>query len=116
MFIDKEKTAVGTAIPATESRENSTMDDLISRQAAIDFIKEHSHPVRYDNTSIEQGMTITGIEEALNEMPNIQSKQKTGQWLINSNGYYPYCSICKNEPQNRVMTKYCPNCGAKMEE
>ena len=26
-------------------------DDLISRQAAIDFIKDHSYPVRYDNTS-----------------------------------------------------------------
>lgn len=49
-------------------------DDLISRQAAIDFIKEHSYPVRYDNTSIEQGMTVTGIEQALNEMPSIQPK------------------------------------------
>ena len=59
-------------------------------------------------------MTVTGIEEALNEIPNIQSKQKTGQWLINSDGYYPYCSICNNEPQGRRMTGYCPNCGAYM--
>lgn len=51
-------------------------DDLISRQAAIDFIKEHSYPVRYDNTSIEQGMTITGIEEALKEVPAVQPEQK----------------------------------------
>lgn len=41
-------------------------------------------------------------------------KRKTGQWLINSDGYYPYCSICKNEPQGRIMTDYCPNCGAYM--
>lgn len=40
---------------------------------------------------------------------------RKGHWLINSDGYYPYCSLCKNEPQNRVMTKYCPNCGAKMD-
>ena len=26
----------------------------------------------------------------------------------------PYCSICKNEPQGRIMTDYCPNCGAYM--
>lgn len=39
---------------------------------------------------------------------------RKGQWLINSDGYYPYCSICKNEPQNRIMTDYCPNCGAYM--
>lgn len=87
-------------------------DDLISRQAAIDFIKDHSYHVRYDGNSIEQGMTVTGIEQALNEMPSI--RQKTGQWLINSDGYYPYCSICKKEPQNRIMTDYCPNCGAYM--
>lgn len=41
--------------------------------------------------------------------------QKTGRWIICSDGYYPYCSQCLNEPQNRIMTDYCPNCGAKME-
>lgn len=76
------------------------MDDLISRQAAIERITDPS---------------INRIEQALNEVPNIRSKQKTGQWLINSDGYYPYCSICKNEPQGRIMTDYWPNCGAKME-
>lgn len=30
-------------------------------------------------------------------------------------GYYPYCSECKHEPQGREMTKFCPNCGAKMD-
>lgn len=106
--------ALDIAIRALEHKPS--VNDCVNRQTALDFIKNHSYPVRYDGNSIEQGMTVTGIEEALNEMPNIQSKQKTGQWLINSDGYYPYCSICKNEPQNRVMTKYCPNCGAKMEE
>lgn len=90
-------------------------DDLISRQAAIDFIKAHSYPVRYDNTSIEQGMTITGIEQALKEVPAVQPEQKIGRWIICSDGYYPYCSQCLNEPKNRIMTKYCGECGAKME-
>ena len=43
-------------------------------------------------------------------------KRKTGQWLINSDGYYPYCSMCHNEPENGKMTDYCPNCGAHMKE
>ncbi len=34
---------------------------------------------------------------------------------ISSNGYYPYCSHCKTEPKNGVMSKYCPECGAKMD-
>ena len=36
------------------------------------------------------------------------------KWLIYSDGYYPYCSKCKCEPQNGRMTKYCPHCGAKL--
>lgn len=38
-----------------------------------------------------------------------------GKWIICSDGYYPYCSECKHEPQGREMTKFCPNCGAKMD-
>lgn len=40
---------------------------------------------------------------------------KHGRWEINCDGYYPYCSNCKSEPQGREMTLYCPNCGAKMD-
>jgi hypothetical protein len=42
--------------------------------------------------------------------------QKHGKWLINPNGYYPYCSECYAEPKNGNMTKFCPDCGAKMDE
>lgn len=96
-------------------------DDLISRQAAIDLIKEHSYPVRYDNTSIEQGMTVTGIEQALNEMPSIQPKQKTGRWIYMKDCEDWFCSNCKDifmllegTPKDNDYN-YCPNCGAKME-
>ena len=36
------------------------------------------------------------------------------KWIINSDGYYPYCSNCKNEPENGIMSNYCPDCGARM--
>ena len=39
-----------------------------------------------------------------------------GRWLINSDGYYPYCSVCKEEPKSGIMTHYCPNCGCKMDK
>lgn len=39
-----------------------------------------------------------------------------GEWIICSDGYYPYCSVCKEEPENRKMTKFCPNCGAVMDK
>ena len=38
------------------------------------------------------------------------------KWEICCDGYYPYCKRCRNEPQGRVMTQFCPNCGAKMDE
>lgn len=96
-------------------------DDLISRRATIDFIKNHSYLVRYDGNSIEQGMTVTGIEQALNEMPSIQPKQKTGRWIDimvegmpaqacdQCNTFYPLAYTGGGH-------KYCPNCGAKMDE
>ena len=40
---------------------------LRSVEGLIEYIKKHSYPVRYDRNSIEQGMTITGIEQAIKE-------------------------------------------------
>lgn len=38
-----------------------------------------------------------------------------GKWVISSDGYYPYCSECKNEPKHGEKTNYCPRCGARMD-
>ena len=90
------------------------MSDLISRQAALEIIKEHSYPVMYDRNSIEQGMTITGIEQALNEVPTVQPEQKPGRWVPHKHTDTVLCSQCGKcygEEYN-----YCPNCGAKMRD
>lgn len=42
------------------------------------------------------------------------AEEKTAHWDINCDGYYPYCSDCKEEPQGGKLSPYCPNCGAKM--
>lgn len=98
-------------------------NDTISRQAAIDIIKNHSYPVRYDGNSIEQGMTLTGIEQALKEVPSVQLEQKTGRWIETDDYDYDVwrCSKCKEyfyfdegTPQDNQYY-YCPCCGAKME-
>ena len=41
-------------------------------------------------------------------------RKKQAEWLINSDGYYPYCSACMAEPEDGKMTDFCPSCGAKM--
>ena len=40
--------------------------------------------------------------------------QEQAHWEIDCDGYYPYCSNCRHEPEGRKMTKFCENCGAKM--
>ena len=58
------------------------------------------------NTAIQ----IINEAPAADVAPVVHSK-----WEICCDGYYPYCKRCRNEPQGRVMTQFCPNCGAKMD-
>ena len=60
-------------------------------------------------------MTADELLETIEEFEEEAQPVKHGRWEICCDGYYPYCSNCKNEPQGREMTAYCPNCGAKMD-
>ena len=56
------------------------------------------------------------IDLVIEDMPTADVQPvKHARWEINCDGYYPYCSNCKNEPQGREMTLFCPNCGARMD-
>ena len=48
-------------------------------------------------------------------LPQVEPEPRKGKWLINSDGYYPYCSEYNAEPKSGEMTNFCPKCGAKME-
>lgn len=98
---------------ATESMLNA---DLISRQAAIDTAIEAAD--KWDGGfSVERSRIIT---EALNELPSVQPTQKVGKWgrKIVDGGYNAdwICSSCGYKEMTDFPTKFCPNCGAKMEE
>lgn len=45
------------------------------------FIKEHSYPVRYGINSVEQGMTLTGISECIDEQPTAYDIDKVVEQL-----------------------------------
>lgn len=87
------------------------MNDLISRQAAIEAIERNA----YRHTYIDQ---IVGI---INDLPSVQERKK-GRWI--HDGYdFPHgndwihCSECGKRGINvpADLTNYCPDCGAKME-
>lgn len=78
-------------------------DDLISRQAAIKLLKAKLAEIFFKETAEKN------IEKWLNELPPVQSEQKTGRWIDDN------CSECGQYVYHGDANNYCPNCGAKME-
>lgn len=105
--------ALDIAIGALESE---SVGDCINRQALKKAMYHEAFEVDSDMQKWDGGCWIRYklFEKIVDIMPSVQSsEQKTAQWLINSDGYYPYCSECMKEPP-KYMTAFCPNCGAKM--
>jgi len=106
------------------------MGDLISRQAAIDAV---------DIKNLHRGI-VDALQNILSELPSAQpdydlsgysdrlwksayergkaEAQRTGRWIIDRDStgcMYGRCTSCGMK-QYAGRTKYCPNCGARMEE
>ncbi len=91
-------------------------DDLISRQAAIDYLLDALYDLDEEDYVDEEF-----IEEELKRVPSVQPKQKTGRWIYMKDCEDWFCSNCKDifillegTPKDNNYN-YCPNCGAKME-
>lgn len=81
--------------------------------AKISFDKDKLDEIAKEAArKIKEQLTTT---EAAPATPPVTPEPRMGKWLINSDGYYPYCSECKAEPKSGEMTDFCPKCGAKME-
>lgn len=87
------------------------MADLIDRKAAIEIASGYCHPAN--------------IVAELEKLPSAQPERKTGRWIINylcstSGGSYRVyrCSECEAfyESAGLWPRRYCPSCGAKMDE
>ena len=102
------------------------MQDLISRQAAIEAIMGEPTDAHYPGWYAER----------LEQLPSAQPERKKGMWIPvdsydafggdeatwmahgNPVAFY-YCSECKEqayagEDGEPLLTAYCPNCGADM--
>ena len=77
-----------------DDREAFYIKDIAALKAAIEFLK-NAAPVKHEAWTEKKG--------------------DTANWIICCDGYYPFCSVCGEEPLGREMSRYCPNCGARMD-
>jgi hypothetical protein len=117
------------------------MDDLISRQAAIDIERNatvDTNPSHFEahqkftqfmddaeissfgrwqwSNGFNTALTAVGID--LKKLPSAQPERR-GEWLPDNRpgGGFWVCSCCKFPSEAfaaNVLYKFCPNCGAKM--
>jgi hypothetical protein len=98
------------------------MDDLISRQAALDALARTAR--EKFNLSDEYNHYLAGLMDgdlAIKELPTIQPEPQEGHWI--EGGTYRdvvecYCSECGQlmTTAATVRMNYCPRCGARMKE
>ena len=92
------------------------MDDLISRQAAIDAVEN-----AFDRETILNRFVRKIAISALRKMSSAQSERKRGNWInirysIYDNDSQAECDQCGATVHNNFSSviNYCPNCGAEM--
>ena len=95
------------------------MDDLISRQDAIDAldgeIKLSKSEVPYFNKYLRD------VIERIKELPSVaipSAEPKTAHWIAHPKGIYAHliCDNCLSNAPYDCRTNYCPNCGFRMVE
>ena len=106
------------------------MDDLISRQAAIDALAKNMPSLttpdgcgQFDHDIYVTDEAYVDCMQIIHDMPSAQPERKKGKW---HRRFYPQiemmvCSECQEEFSYDAETgirdyNYCPNCGADMKE
>lgn len=101
------------------------MDDLISRQAAIDALKEYrafycdNTPDTFSKLSYVEKSRVDELDMAiatLCNLPSVQSERPKGTWKTERHYFFhvdlPICSYCLQFSPFKY--DFCPQCGADM--
>lgn len=97
-----------------------TMSDLIKRQDAIEACRSVADNI---NRPTDQQIGAEYCLDLIKEIPSVEPERKTGEWWNVSesrtgDGYW-FCSECGFSSEAfgaNILYKFCPNCGAKMEQ
>ena len=95
----------------------------MTNQEVINIIEDVSVNTNCDNCFYKYDNTCEDcrVETALNIAIEALENQKTGHWIDVTNGRGGHkCDNCHEyapsyQSGDEYLTKYCPNCGAKME-
>ena len=99
---------------------------LIDGDALKNKIEQHSYPLSDRINSIENGMFLCGIYQAIDESPTIDAAPVVhGRWILLGKNEHDYetsveekCSLCGRyvyRYDTELQDNYCPNCGARMD-
>lgn len=96
---------------------------LIDADKIVEEINKHGLEVlSKGGNALELGGYATGLLEAMDIIKSSETIDpvKRGYWNLRhiGAGHYWECSVCHTNPCIYVTkdTKYCPNCGAKMDQ
>lgn len=121
----KARVCIGNYTDVIDVKETRTFGDVITI-VAKDGEKTTTHIsniVIWEEPENVDRCVFCGevIPEGRQVCPKCEAsaEERKGVWLINPDGYYPYCSKCGYEPERPHFykdnrTPYCANCGARM--
>jgi hypothetical protein len=94
----------GTPLP----KEQEPCEDAISRRdMALNIVS-------FYNKATGKKKTLDFLCKCVERLPSMQPKQRTGHWIDNK-ARTNLCNCSECGALSKAYSKYCPNCGAKME-
>ena len=104
-----------------------TMDDLISRDAAVKALMEQADMTKDVKSDVRASVLFESAVCTIRQMPAVEAEPvRHGTWHMRRTtfktdfatltGTYPTCNLCGHvEYGVDKSTPYCPGCGAKMD-
>ena len=118
-YINPDYTRCKECEAEKETHKQQT-EDTISRQMALREFEKDQYRLEYcKEHGIDRSISMEMVRIRLHDLPPVTPKQKIGHWVDG------HCDICGCDVpayiidwkwQKDMNAKFCPNCGAKMEE
>lgn len=98
-------------------------DDLISRSAAVELLREKARGyvvskfATSEHCRLARGVALEAATE-IAAMPGVKPVRNYGKWVYHDDDVMPWnsCSLCGCSAFDLHGANYCPNCGARMDE